>query len=165
MSASTRSFSLIEPERDFSCLDFDFYLTLAAKLHLNIGDAESTLFSSNGVFSERSGTNGTSARSILQLYRIRLEEVIASLLQENQFSAELLLEELVAMDETMKQLWLGRIPEGILSISPTTHIEDEDDNYDSTHEEHLHPRSNHQGDFSLEFSRRRGPSSKAKKRN
>lgn len=152
--------------RDFSCLDFDFYLTLAAKLQTNVSDAEATLFSSNGVFSERGGTNGRSAKTVLQQYRSRLDDIIASLLQETRFSPEVLLDELVLMDENMQQLWIGRIPDDVLHKKHVPNVEYEEDDYDDDDDEGGYRlRPSQTNDFSLlDFANRRMPPSKVKKR-
>lgn len=139
---------------------------MASKLQVNIGNAESSLFSSNGVFSERGGTNSKSARNVLQSYRNRLDEIISSLLQETRFSPEVLLDEMVLMDENMQQLWLGRIPSGVLNDAHTTVPEYEDDEYEDDDDDTGHMfRAPQQQDFSLlDFAKRKPTPSKMKKK-
>ena len=116
-----------EPVRDFSCLDFDFFLSLAARVHTNIHEAELTLFTSTGVFSARGGVPSTTARSILHMYRSRLDQILASLLEENHFSAEVLLDEITLIDKNMQILWTGQIPADVLPEEEEGGDEDDED--------------------------------------
>lgn len=89
---------------------------MATRVAANIGEAQTTLFSHNGVFSARGGgTSRTSAQTILRTYQSRLEIIVAGLLEETRFDPESLLTEITIMDRSMQQLWAGNIPSGVLA--------------------------------------------------
>lgn len=112
---------------DFSCLDFDFFLSITSRILINIDDAERTLFKATGVFSARGGTTSTAARKHLRDYRTRVTDLSVSLLQEQHFAPEPLLDELMRIDAGLQSLWTGRMPKSDDPPSiPPAPLQDED---------------------------------------
>jgi hypothetical protein len=107
---------------------------MGAKILMNVEEAEAALFTSNGVFSARGGTSSTTARSILHKYHARLNEVLTSLLQENHFVPEPLLDEFVTIDQNMQILWTGRIPASFAAPEPNLNDDHYYDEFDEDDE-------------------------------
>lgn len=100
---------------------------MASRILQNIEEAQAVLFAPSGVFSARGGgTSRTAAREILTAYQTRLEEASISLLEENRFNAERLLEEMTTIDRNLQTLWSGAIPTGVLAV---VDAEDYDEDY------------------------------------
>lgn len=112
---------------------------MSTRIAANIGEAQTALFASSGVFSARGGgTSRTSAQTILRSYQSRLEEIVAGLLEETRFNPEALLAEITAMDRTMQLLWTGRIPTGVLDEDLGDEEDDEEEYDDGDDDVHTH---------------------------